>query len=239
MNNFNDINDINDFKELHGYKRFKDRKHKKTRNTYVHYNDNGYRWYSFIQSPNGVYHRNFSLCMRRQEYEDIYKLKNLLFINNEGYKFKLGKKYINCSKDRFDKHFSTRTTAYSNDNNYKRYLSKKDNCGVNTGREGSNTWGYHLHNATDPSRRIYNKYFTLQDCSELLNIKNTELALVYKYKNNKLIIKELEDHELCVICYCWKAGRGRFIFKKCRHGKDICGWCAKQLDRCPICRSEK
>jgi hypothetical protein len=229
---------MNEFKELHGYKRFKDRKYKKARNTYVHYNNKGYRWYDFIQSPQEHHCFVWPSCMRNQEYKDIYKLKNLLFVNNEGYKFKLGKKYINCSKDRFDKHFSMRRTACTHDNNFKRYLNKTHNCGFSTGREAGNSMGYNLH-TTDFSRRIYNKYFTLQDCSELLNIKNTELALVYKYKNNKPIIKELEDHELCVICYCCKAGRGRFIFKKCRHGKDICGLCAKQLDRCPICRSEK
>ena len=226
-----------EFKESHRYKRFLDRKHKKYRETYMYYYDNDYRCYSFVKYPECSYHRDQKLRMCNQEYKDIYKLKTLLFINNEGYKFKIGKQYIDCPKKRFDKYFSMSNTAIPNANNQGRYTSNKhNNCGINTGRNVcSRTYGY-----KDSSRRKYNKYFALQDCIETLNNKHTELLLVYKYKKIKTYnIDEDLREPLCVVCWYFRAGRGRFIFKKCRHGKELCKWCSKQLTRCPVCRADK
>ena len=79
-----------------------------------------------------------------------------------------------------------------------------------------------------------NSYIARVDCYN----HDHDFFLVNNYKNNSP--KEPDPNKpICVVCYVNNSGRGKFFFKKCQHGNDLCGACAKQLFSCPVCRSER
>tara|TARA_B110001469_G_C9566059_1_gene280734 strand:- start:186 stop:710 length:525 start_codon:yes stop_codon:yes gene_type:complete len=69
-------------------------------------------------------------------------------------------------------------------------------------------------------------------------IKHHEFSINIKYKNNS---RKPTNPELpiCLICCHNNAGRGKYIFKNCIHGKEMCLSCASSLFNCPFCRQQR
>jgi hypothetical protein len=76
------------------------------------------------------------------------------------------------------------------------------------------------------------KWNASKDCSEY------DFSMVIKYKDNSPT-KPDESLPVCQICYDNNSGKGKYIFKKCDHGKVMCSLCARRVFTCPFCRAER
>ena len=72
----------------------------------------------------------------------------------------------------------------------------------------------------------------------LITLRDRPVEMKYKDNSAKEYIPD-KSLPMCVVCYTHNAGRGKIIYKLCRHGKDLCITCAKQCTLCPVCRSPK
>ena len=111
---------------------------------------------------------------------------------------------------------------------FSNFTNKKDKLYANRGHNKGNT------KRSKGTNNIYSSYFAKQDC------KSDEFPLVYKYKDRsrKEVVFDTEK-TICVVCYVRNSGIGRYVFKKCKHGTDLCMSCAIQLSSCPICSQER
>lgn len=154
-------------------------------------------------------------------YSDINKTKYLLEgINTKGMNLEESKKNEDLMEAKYNK-----------PHKYELYFSnltnKKDKLYSCRGHNKGNT------QRSKGANNIYGAYFAKQDC------KSDEFSLVYKFKDNTP--KDRFDHNkpICIICYDSNCGLGRYVFKKCKHGTNLCINCAKKLLICPICRADR
>jgi hypothetical protein len=195
-----------------GKKLYRDKKGKEIRKTIKQKQDNNNKGNSYI-SPIQYWNTD------PKPYSDIYKTKNLLEPNVKGLFLELGNKQINNGEEKYNKPY--KYGLYFSNVSYKK-IKLYQNKGFNKGKTG----------LLSVNNNVYRSYFAKKDCV------NDEIELVHKYKDNSP--KEPNpDKPICVVCYYNNCGMGRYIFKKCRHGRDLCGTCARQLITCPVCRADR
>lgn len=155
-------------------------------------------------------------------YCDIYKTRNLLYGKNiKGLALELSRKKEDFVERKYNK-------PYKYELYFSNFTNKKDKLYANRGHNKGNT------KRTKGVNNIYGSHFAKQDC------KSDEFSLVYNYKDRspKEVVFD-PDKPICVVCYVRNSGMGRYVFKKCKHGTDLCMNCAIQLYSCPICRQER
>lgn len=156
-----------------------------------------------------------------QNYSDVNKTKYLLGgINPKGLKLEQNKKEEDLPEAKYNK-----------PHKYELYFSnltnKKDKLYSSRGHNKGNT------QRTKGANSIYGAHFAKQDC------KSDEFSLIYNYKDNKPKNEFDPNKPVCIVCYDSNCGLGRYVFKKCKHGTNLCINCAKQLQICPLCRAER
>ena len=104
---------------------------------------------------------------------------------------------------------------------YKKFHWHLTDKGINKGK----TWGNSKH---------YNIHYAKQ----MIVVPDRQIDIKYKDNRTKEYVLD-ETKPVCVVCYTHNAGRGKFVYKLCSHGKQLCMTCAKICNRCPICRSVK
>ena len=104
---------------------------------------------------------------------------------------------------------------------YKKFHWDLTDKGVNKGK----TWGNSKH---------YNIYYAKQ----MIVVPDRQIDIKYKDNTQKEYVLD-ESKPICVVCYTHNSGRGKFIYKLCSHGKQLCLTCAKMCNKCPICRASK
>jgi len=205
-------------------KLYRDKKGKEIRKIIKQKQDNNNKGncYCMISSPAG-WNVDYAVPV---SYSDIYNTKNLLEPNVKGLFLELGNKKINNGEKKYDKPYKY-CLYFGNQSNKK--IKLYQNKGKNKGKSGRG--GASIGRNTN----VYSSYFAKKDCV------NDEIILVHKYKDNSP--KEPGEPDptkpICVVCYYNNCGKGRYIFKKCRHGRDLCGTCARQLITCPVCRADR
>ena len=165
---------------------------------------------------------DYSHIYNNFNYQEINKTKHLLNgINTKGMKLNLSNKNDNIEQQKYNK-------PYKFDLYFSNLTNKKDKLYANRGHNKGNT------KRSKGANNIYGSHFAKQDC------KSDEFSLVYNYKDRspKEVIFD-PDKPICVVCYDRNSGMGRYLFKKCKHGTDLCIGCARKLLNCPICRKER
>ena len=81
-------------------------------------------------------------------------------------------------------------------------------------------------------------YYNIHYAKQMIVVPDREIDIKYKDNTQKEYVLD-ESKPICVVCYTHNSGRGKFIYKLCSHGKQLCLTCAKMCDRCPICRASK
>ena len=156
-----------------------------------------------------------------QNYSDVNKTKYLLGgINVKGLKLEQSKKNEDLMESKYNKPHKYQL-YFSN------FTNKKEKLYSCRGHNKGNT------QRAKGASSIYGSHFAKQDC------KSDEFSLVYNYKDNKPKNEFDPNKPVCIICYDSNCGLGRYIFKKCKHGTNLCINCAKKLDICPICRADR